>query len=92
MAIQITAMHGGIPVAVASSEERANLCEKLGAKGTIDRRNFHHWGQLPGFDDGAAWLREARRFGEKFWEIVGSRTAPKIVLEHSGEDTIPTSR
>jgi crotonyl-CoA carboxylase/reductase len=38
-----------------------------------------------------AWLREARRFGQKFWDIVGSRTAPKIVLEHTGEDAIPTS-
>jgi crotonyl-CoA carboxylase/reductase len=27
----------------------------------------------------------------RFWEVLGERRAPRVVLEHSGADTIPTS-
>lgn len=37
------------------------------------------------------WLDGARAFGRRFWEVLGERRAPRIVLEHSGADTIPTS-
>jgi crotonyl-CoA carboxylase/reductase len=95
MAIQIVREYGGIPVAVTSSDERAEHCLRLGAAGVIDRREFDHWGRLPdiGADPAAisTWLKEARRFGQRFWEAVGARRAPRIVLEHPGQDTIPTS-
>jgi crotonyl-CoA carboxylase/reductase len=94
MAIQIVREYGGIPVAVTSSDDRAEHCLRLGAAGVIDRREFDHWGRLPDIDDDAAmatWLKHARRFGERFWEAVGARCAPRIVLEHPGQDTIPTS-
>lgn len=94
MAIQITRLHGGIPIAVVSSDERAEYCMKLGAEGVIDRREFDHWGRLPDVDDveaSAAWTASARAFGKQIWNILGTRTSPKIVVEHSGENTIPTS-
>ncbi|MFE1313051.1 crotonyl-CoA carboxylase/reductase [Streptomyces sp. NPDC058755] len=94
MAIQIVRAFGGIPVAVVSSEERADYCLELGAKGVINRREFSHWGRLPDIDDAeatAAWLKEVRRFGKQFWDIIGEKRSPKIVLEHTGQDTIPTS-
>ncbi|GLW49471.1 crotonyl-CoA carboxylase/reductase [Streptomyces sp. NBRC 14336] len=94
IAIQLVRHAGGIPVAVVSSEERGEFCLKLGAEGVIDRREFDHWGRLPDISDEAAmrtWLGGARAFGRRFWEVLGERRNPRIVLEHSGTDTIPTS-
>ncbi|MEU6774134.1 crotonyl-CoA carboxylase/reductase [Streptomyces sp. NPDC046759] len=94
MAIQLVRWAGGTPVAVVSGEERGAECLRLGAKGWIDRREFTHWGRLPHTDDQEAmarWLAGARAFGRRFWEVLGERRAPRLVLEHSGADTIPTS-
>ncbi|MEU1286350.1 crotonyl-CoA carboxylase/reductase [Kitasatospora sp. NPDC005856] len=93
-AIQIVKLLGGIPIAVVSNPDRVRFCLDLGAAGVIDRREFTHWGRLPDLDDeaaGKAWTAEARRFGAKIWEILGERRNPKIVIEHPGEDTLPTS-
>ena len=92
-AIQIVRQRGGIPIAVVSSDEKADFCMSLGAHGTIDRREFDHWGRLPevggdGFDE---WQAGVRKFGKAFWEVLGERRNPWIVFEHSGQDTIPTS-
>ncbi|MFI1769172.1 crotonyl-CoA carboxylase/reductase [Streptomyces sp. NPDC020800] len=94
IAIQLVRHAGGIPVAVASSEERGEFCKLLGAKGWINRQEFDHWGRLPDTTDEEAmrkWLSGARAFGRRFWEVLGDRRAPRIVLEHAGADTIPTS-
>ncbi|HET8932548.1 MAG TPA: crotonyl-CoA carboxylase/reductase [Polyangiales bacterium] len=94
MAIQITRQAGGVPIAVVSNEERAQHALKLGAKGVIDRREFTHWGRLPDLDDRAAlklWLEQVRAFGRRFWEALGERSSPRIVFEHSGAATFPTS-
>jgi crotonyl-CoA carboxylase/reductase len=37
------------------------------------------------------WLKGARAFGKGVWDALGERRAPRIVFEHPGEDTIPTS-
>ncbi|MBM2826549.1 MAG: Crotonyl-CoA reductase [Dehalococcoidia bacterium] len=94
MAIQIVKHFGGIPVAVVSNDERGEYCVKLGAKGYINRRNFEHWGLLPHWTDNEAynkWLQGARAFGSALWEVVGERKNPRIVFEHPGEETVPTS-
>lgn len=94
MAIQIVKHYGGIPVAVVSSEDKYQFCQKLGAVGCINRKGFDHWGALPDVDDSgltSTWLKGARRFGEAIWDIVGKGVNPKIVFEHPGEDTLPTS-
>ena len=55
---------------------------------------IYHWGRLPDFDDTAAyarWLTGVRAFGKKFWEVLGERRSPRIVFEHSGQATLPTS-
>jgi crotonyl-CoA carboxylase/reductase len=92
-AIQITREFGGIPVAVVSSAEKAEYCKRLGARGTINRRDFDHWGRLPeiGTADYDRWAAGARSFGKAFWEVLGERRNPYIVFEHSGQDTLPTS-
>ncbi len=94
MAIQIVREFGGKPVAVVSSEEKAEFCRKLGAVGTINRKDFDHWGQLPDWRDDEAsgrWMQGAKAFGKAFWEALGEKGSPRIVFEHPGEDTVPTS-
>lgn len=93
-AIQIAAARGAIPVAVISGEEKHDFCVKLGAKGTINRKKFDHWGMMPHWKDTEGynkWLKGARAFGSAIWDVVGSRKSPRLVFEHPGEDTVPTS-
>jgi crotonyl-CoA carboxylase/reductase len=93
-ATQIAKAAGGVPVAVISSDDKADFCKKLGAVGTINRKHFSHWGMLPNWKDDNAygeWAKGARAFGAALWEAVGSRTSPRLVFEHPGQDTVPTS-
>lgn len=93
-AIQLVAWAGGIPVAVVSSADKGEYCVSLGAKGWVDRTEFDHWGTPPHWTDAPGqkrWTASAREFGKRIWEVVGERRNPAIVLEHPGEDTVPTS-
>jgi crotonyl-CoA carboxylase/reductase len=93
-AIQIVRARGGIPVAVASGQERGEFCVSLGAAGYIDRSNFDHWGLPPDWRDNdayGAWAAGARAFGKAIWDVLGEKRNPRIVFEHPGEATIPTS-
>jgi crotonyl-CoA carboxylase/reductase len=94
MAIQLVREHGGRAIGVVSSEEKADFCKRLGAVGTIDRKEFSHWGMPPHWTDAdayARWIDGAKAFGKALWDAVGEKRAPRIVFEHPGEDTIPTS-
>jgi crotonyl-CoA carboxylase/reductase len=93
LAIQLVTLAGGRAVAVVSSEEKGRYCMDLGAVGYVNRRDFSHWGVPPAWDspDWAAWLDGAKSFGKAVWDAVGERASPKIVFEHPGQDTIPTS-
>ena len=93
-AIQIARAKGGRPVAVVSDDEKGEYCMRLGATGYINRRQFDHWGTLPDWRDTEAynaWAAKARAFGKALWDVVGERRNPRIVFEHPGEQTIPTS-
>ncbi len=94
MAIQLAAARGARPIAVISDMNKAKHCTELGAIGCIDRTRFAHWGALPHWTDSEAmeqWTRGARAFGRAFWDALGERRNPRIVIEHPGESTIPTS-
>jgi len=94
MAIQIAKLAGAKPIAVVSSEAKYEFCLGLGAIGCINRKNFTHWGRLPNWEDNeamAAFTAGARAFGKAIWDILGERKNPRIVFEHPGQDTIPTS-
>src|ERR687892_424480 len=93
LAIQLVALAGGRPVAVVSSEEKGEYCKGLGAVGYVNRTNFSHWGVPPPWDspDWKAWLDGAKAFGKAIWDAVGEKASPRIVFEHPGQDTIPTS-
>lgn len=93
-AIQIAREAGATPVAVVSGAEKGEYCKSLGAAGYIDRRDFTHWGQPPHWTDETGqkeWTSQARAFGKKIWDVLGERRSPRIIVEHPGEDTIPTS-
>jgi crotonyl-CoA carboxylase/reductase len=94
MAIQIVKAEGGIPVAVVGDDRKIDFCMKLGAKGVINRKKYLHWGMMPHWKDVDRynqWAAECRSFGKAIWDVVGSRRSPRLVFEHPGEDTIPTS-
>jgi crotonyl-CoA carboxylase/reductase len=94
MAIQIVRELGGVPLAVVSSDARGEFTQKLGAKGYINRKDFSHWGRMPDWTDDAAyaeWSKGCRAFGKVLWDTLGERRSPRIVFEHPGQDTIPTS-
>jgi len=78
-----------------SSEDKRELCMKLGAVGVINRNQFNHWGALTSDINKpevfAQWTKAAREFGKTIWDIVGKGNNPQIVFEHPGESTIPTS-
>ncbi len=93
MALQIVSALGGKPIAVISDESKRQFCMDKGAVGVINRTDFNHWGPLPDTDDPSFkdWMAGARSFGKAIWDILGERTNPKIVFEHPGEATLPTS-
>ncbi|MEX0785554.1 MAG: crotonyl-CoA carboxylase/reductase [Dehalococcoidia bacterium] len=94
IAIQVTKALCGTAVAVTSSDEKGEYCKALGAKGYINRKQFDHWGMPPHWTDDDAyntWVQGARGFGKALWDVLGERKNPRIVFEHPGEDTIPTS-
>ncbi|MBK8581066.1 MAG: crotonyl-CoA carboxylase/reductase [Flavobacteriales bacterium] len=92
-AIQLVLMGGGIPVAVVSNAERAAFCQSLGAL-TLNRSEFKHWGALTKADvmpeTQDRWVKAVRPFEKALKELTGGKM-PAIVLEHPGEDTMPTS-
>jgi crotonyl-CoA carboxylase/reductase len=94
MAIQIVKAQGGIPVGVVGDDRKIDFCMQLGAKGCINRKQFSHWGMMPHWKDTERynqWAAACRNFGKAIWDIVGARRSPRIVFEHPGEDTVPTS-
>jgi crotonyl-CoA carboxylase/reductase len=93
LAIQLVRIAGGRPVAVVSSQEKGEFCMDLGAVGFVNRKDFSHWGVPPKWDspEWKDWFGQAKGFGKAIWEALGEKTSPRIVFEHPGEDTIPTS-
>ena len=93
MALQITAAEGGRAVAVISDEDKRQFCLDKGAVGVINRNDFDHWGKMPDTEspEYGAWAKGARAFGKAIWEACGEKVSPRIVFEHPGEATLPTS-
>ena len=93
LALQIVKAAGGRAVAVVSDDAKKQFCLDHGAVGVINRKNFDHWGAMPGTasPEYGPWAKGARAFGKALWEALGERANPRIVFEHPGEATLPTS-
>jgi crotonyl-CoA carboxylase/reductase len=93
LAIQLVTLAGGRAVAVVSSREKGEYTKGLGAIGFVNRKDFSHWGVPPRWNDPEwkTWFDGAKAFGKAIWEVLGEKTSPRIVFEHPGEETIPTS-
>ena len=79
-AVQLAKLTGANPIAVVSSDDKADLVRELGAEMIVDRREF----------DLSKGVPESRRFGKKIRELTGGDD-PDIVFEHVGAYTFPTS-
>jgi crotonyl-CoA carboxylase/reductase len=93
MALQIVRHFGGKAIAVVSDDSKKQFCLDMGAVGVINRKNFKHWGKMPDTNspEYGTWVKGARDFGKSFWDALGKRESPRIVFEHPGETTLPTS-
>jgi crotonyl-CoA carboxylase/reductase len=93
MALQVTAAAGGRPIAVVSGDDKKKFCLDHGAVGVIDRLAFDHWGLMPDTESPqyGDWVKGVRNFGKAIWEAAGEKVSPRIVFEHPGEATLPTS-
>ena len=76
-----------------SDESKRDFVLSLGAKGLINRSEFHCWGAMPkvGTPEYDSWTKEARRFGKAIWAITGKGRDVDMVFEHPGEQTFPVS-
>jgi crotonyl-CoA reductase len=76
---------GGIPVAVVSSAEKAELLRAIGVEHVIDRKaeGYKFW------DKDRPNQKELMRFGKKIRELAGDD--PDIVFEHPGRQTFAAS-
>jgi len=92
-AVQLCAVSGANAIGVISDESKRDFVMSLGAKGVINRKNFHCWGAMPkvGTPEYDAWTKEARKFGKAIWDITGKGNDVDMVFEHPGESTFPVS-
>jgi crotonyl-CoA carboxylase/reductase len=90
-AIQLCRLAGADCLGVVSSDEKGELCVKLGACDYIERSAFdgmmRRGGESP--EEEKARYKESRRFCKVVEEKLGA--APEIVFEHVGRATFPTS-
>ncbi|HET8559448.1 MAG TPA: crotonyl-CoA carboxylase/reductase [Marmoricola sp.] len=82
------ALNGGaVPVCVVSSEEKADICRKMGAELIINRseRGYRFWK-----DEQTQDPKEWKRFGKDIRELTGGEDID-IVFEHPGRETFGAS-
>src|SRR5689334_23748709 len=91
--VQLAAAAGANAIGIISDEGEREYVRRLGAKGTINRKEFQFWGQLPAVNspEFGEWTKEARRFGKAIWDITGKGNDVDMVFEHPGEATFPVS-
>jgi crotonyl-CoA reductase len=86
-ATQMALASGANPICVVSSEEKAEVCRRMGAELIIDRNaeGYKFWK-----DEQTQDPREWKRFGAKIRELTGG-IDPDIVFEHPGRETFGAS-
>ena len=86
-ATQMALNGGATPVCVVSSDEKADICRRMGAELIIDRRaeDFRFWK-----DETTQDPKEWRRFGKRIRDLTGGEDVD-IVFEHPGRETFGAS-
>jgi crotonyl-CoA reductase len=86
-ATQFALNGGATPVCVVSSDEKAEICRRMGAELIIDRRaeDFRFWK-----DESTQDQKEWRRFGKRIRDLTGGEDVD-IVFEHPGRETFGAS-
>jgi crotonyl-CoA reductase len=86
-ATQFALNGGAIPVCVVSSQEKAEICRKMGAELIIDRaaEGYRFWS-----DEHTQDPKEWKRLGSRIRELTGGDD-PDIVFEHPGRETFGAS-
>jgi crotonyl-CoA reductase len=86
-ATQFALNGGATPVCVVSSEEKADVCRKMGAELVINRNEegYRFWK-----DEQTQDPKEWRRFGKRVRELTGGEDVD-IVFEHPGRETFGAS-
>ncbi len=82
------ALNGGaIPICVVSSEDKAEICRRMGAELIINRaeEGYRFWK-----DETTQDPKEWRRLGARIRELTGGED-PDIVFEHPGRETFGAS-
>ena len=82
-----------IPIGVVNSEVKRQFCQNMGALALI-RSEYEHWGPLLSEElkpqNQHFWREKVKAFVKNLLKLTEGRY-PNIVLEHTGEDTFPTS-
>jgi crotonyl-CoA reductase len=86
-ATQLALGGGGTPVCVVSSEEKAQICRRMGAELIIDRtaEGYRFWK-----DEHTQDPKEWQRLGRRIRELTGGDDVD-IVFEHPGRETFGAS-
>ena len=86
-ATQLALGGGATPVCVVSSEEKADICRRMGAELIIDRtaEDYRFWS-----DEHTQNPKEWQRLGKKIRELTGGDDVD-IVFEHPGRETFGAS-
>ncbi|NKI45220.1 crotonyl-CoA carboxylase/reductase, partial [Streptomyces physcomitrii] len=86
-ATQFALAGGANPICVVSSEDKAEICRKMGAEAIIDRKaeDYRFWKDATTQDP-----REWKRFGKRIRELTGGEDVD-IVFEHPGRETFGAS-
>jgi crotonyl-CoA reductase len=86
-ATQFALNGGATPICVVSSEDKAEICRRMGAELIINRteEGFKFWK-----DEHTQDPKEWRRFGARIRELTGGED-PDIVFEHPGRETFGAS-
>jgi crotonyl-CoA reductase len=86
-ATQMALRAGATPVCVVSSQEKAEICRRMGAELILDRsaQKYEFWS-----DERTQNPKEWKRFGSDIRELTGGDD-PDIVFEHPGRETFGAS-
>ena len=86
-ATQFALAGGANPVCVVSSDQKAEICRRMGAEAIIDRNaeGYKFWKDEHNQDP-----REWKRFGKRIRELTGGEDVD-IVFEHPGRETFGAS-